>query len=586
MAIGGANNPYVHSNIANWSVGGYESLPTLIEKNKVNDSIISLISIRNELKAEAEKFLMGCSVDFMDYCVNNEYNTYADIAVKLLQDSDAIKALMIEDTSGPQMSKSDVRKLLEHNSELKNIIIDSMNIKEIETIGVRSLAEELTAIFGETYLTVGTDGTKFIQPLVQSVQDISEMGAVERSNTIRKITGVMTKSLSSGKKTAKMIEAIENIIKKGGFYKDEEKQGNYTNSVDSFIAWFEAKFIPIAKQKIKFYNVDQTPEEYIKEFKNQIRNKIKKNLKDIRNTVGVLGDEIIVSAWQADAQTAALGITIESIGTVKEKEVEEKYGEVFKGVKTMLTHHDLNKQSQTDILIKNANGMVARVQAKNASLANAEFSNDGLINLNAHLQRDRDLITLLQALGVPNIENIAYTVVNSLWFSYHDSVTGVRSSGNLKITNGSANESVLKNLEQELSIFFSTKAENFIGVTLNTAISAETKILSGASNLFFLKNGRFIPTYTLVEEVIADLEHYRDDGLSALQGLNFKISKPGEISWIYSDEVDFWIAKAKKDFANRIAIGTEQGSGAISSIVVHGTFPRVHELSSLKIDTN
>ena len=36
MAIGGANDPYVHSNIANWSAGGYESLPTFVEKNNVN----------------------------------------------------------------------------------------------------------------------------------------------------------------------------------------------------------------------------------------------------------------------------------------------------------------------------------------------------------------------------------------------------------------------------------------------------------------------------------------------------------------------------------------------------------------------
>ena len=585
MAIsGGANDPYVHSNIANWSVGGYESLPSLVEKNKVNDSIASLEAIRNELKAEADKFLMGSTAEFMDYCINNEYNTYADIAVKLLQEPDAINALMIENIS-PQMSKKDISKLLEHAPELEKQIFNMININEVETVGVRTLAEELTAIFGDAYLTVGINGAEFVKPLVQSVKDISNMGSVETFDTVRKITGVMVKSLSSGKKTGKMIDAIENIIKKGGFYQQKNQQ-QFDNSVDSFINWFESRFIPIAKEKIKFYNVDQTPEQYVNDFKSQIKDKIKKNLIDIRNTVGKLGDEIIVSAWQADAQTAALGITVESIGSVMEKDVESKYGEVFKGVKPMITHHDVNKQSQTDILIKNANGMVARVQAKNASLANAEFSNDGLINLNAHLQRDRDLIVLLQALGVPNIENIAYTVANSLWFSAHDSVTGVRNSGHLKITNGSADANILSNLEQELSIFFSTKAENFLGITLNTAINAETKILSGASNLFFLKNGRFIPTYTLVEEVIADLQHYRDDGLSALQGLNFKINNPNNTSWVYNDDVDFWIEKSKEDFANRISIGTEQGAGAISSIVVHGIFPRVHELSSLKINTN
>ena len=218
MAIsGGANDPYVHSNIANWSVGGYESLPTFIEKNKVNDAIASLEGVRDELKREAEDFLNGDTLDFLNFCIDNEYHTYAQLAVQLLQEPDAITALLKGETS-LQMSKKDVKDLLKDvPNNLKKEIFDYININNIETIGARTLARELAEVFGNMHMTVGMQGGEFIRPLVQSVAGISDF------DTVKKITEVAVNNLSSGAKTGRMVDAIENTIKKGGLYKQKGK---------------------------------------------------------------------------------------------------------------------------------------------------------------------------------------------------------------------------------------------------------------------------------------------------------------------------------------------------------------------------
>lgn len=595
--MGTTVSSYVHSNIehGHWKeFNGYETPRLLAEKSDVDAAIKRLEAVKKELEEEANDFLGNGGIDFLNYCVDNEYHTYAQIAVQLLQEPDAITALLKGETS-LQMDKDNIETLLSQIEDkvLKKRIEDFINIEKIELIGVRTLAREVAEAISDSSMVLTVNGSDFTKDLYKGATGRINNDGLD-GKVLKEITGVAVNQLSSGKSSSRIIDAIEAIIKKAGLHKQmgKQQQKQYKDSIDSFMDWFKTVFLAKAKAEIKFYEVDQSPEDYLKAYESKIRNQFKKGTKtfketDTKNAVGALGDEFYVSAYQADAYTAVLKIEIASIGSVKESEVVSKYQKTFNGVQQMLTHHNPDKQSQTDILIRNQAGKTIRVQAKNASLRNAEFSNNGLINLGAHLERDRKLIALLQALEIPNIENIAYTVTNSLWFSAHDSVTGVRDSGKLKVTKvASANDKALSNLEQELSIFFSTKAENFLGVTLNKAVDAETKILSGASNIFFLKNGRFIPTYTLVDEVIADLEHYRDDGLSSLQGLNFKIIKPGDTVWKFNDDEDFWIEKAKQDFANRIAVGTEQGAGAISSIEVHGTFPRVHALSSLKVSVN
>ena len=583
MVVNGGE-PYVHSNIENFSAGNYDVSPTLIEGKQIEDSIAKLKAVSQQLKDEALDFLGGDSEGFLNYCVDNEYKMYAQIAVQLLQDPDAIAALMMGNTSR-RMNSNDVAKLLKNVvGVLKDRIEEFVDIKKITEIGARALAIQIAAALsdGEGTLTVqGLELNNFVKQII-----ISNADEKVTEQMMKTMTGnIKPGSLSSGKKSGRLVDLIENVIVNRKLYNKEEKQQEeqFKDGIEAFMHWFKKSFLIKAKEVVHFYEVQQSPEEYLKSFEQQLRNKFKKGTVagNAMNIVGALGDEFYVSAYQADAMSMVVKITMETIGTVKEKDVKKRYGNIFNGIDTMQTHHDTGKQSQTDILIRNKSGKTVRVQAKNASLANQEFENKGLIKLNAHLEREKKLATLLTALGVPGAEQIMYTVINSLWFGTHDSVTGERVKGKLSIKDGGGNANILSSLMQELSILFSTKAENFIGITLETAAGAESQILSGASNIFYLKNGRLIPTYWLVEEVIKDLQDYANNELGKLHGLHFSIKGASKTSWVYNDAVDFWIEKARNNFSK--SVGLAQGTAAVSSLIVTGEFPTV---TSLVVDVN
>ncbi len=600
MAIGsgGLENPYVHSDIDRWKRGDGSIPLTLADEVNVKEAIAKLEKVSAELKREAEEFLGGKGVDVLNYCVDHEYNSYAQIAVQLLQDPDAIASLTQGDLS-KRMSGADVNNLIQDVPEiLKSRIEKILPTKEITEESARNIAMKIAAAISDSdgvLITskfskvsiineVGTD--KFAEGLI-SKEAFKGLEGQAKINKLQEMTGKRTtdiKNLRGGDKFHQVVNMIENIIENRGLYQSTgEKRNSYKDGLASFMDWFTKRFIVIAGEEVPFFNTNQTPQDYLKAFETQLRNKFKKgNVSgNAMNIVGALGDEFYVSAYEADE---GVTIKIKSVGTVKEQDVERRFKKEFQGLGTLKTHHAQDKQSQTDILISNANGKTVRVQAKNSSLENQQYSNNDLINLNAHLEREKKLSQLLLALNIPDAEQIMYTVVNALWFGTHESVSGKRSTGKLDIETSEADSSILPKLSKELSILYSTKAENFIGITIKEAVANETQILKGgASNIFFLKNGRLIPTYTLVDEVIKDLNQYLKEEEEKLHGLHFSIKGAKKTAWQYNKAVDYWLAKAENNFANVEQIGLAQGQVAVSSLIINGDFPKV---TALVINTN
>lgn len=606
MAVGsgGLENPYVHSDIDRWKRGSASVPLKLADKANVEEAIARLEKVSAALKDEANEFLKGEGVDVLNYCVNNEYKTYAQIAVQLLQDPNAIKSLM-QGNLYKEMNKQNVKDLIsgldelteDIPKELASKIKKVLDIEQIEKVSARVVASQIAAAISDsdgvlitsTYSKVSIaneiDTGKFAEALI-SEGVFKGLTGQARIDKLQEMTGKRTsdiKQLRGGDKFHRIVDMIENIIQNRNLYQKEDKTKEiYKDGIASFMAWFSGRFKAIAGEEVPFFNTDQTPIDYLKAFEAQLRDKFKKGnvAGNAMNIVGALGDEFYVSAYEADQ---GVTIKIKSVGTVKERKVEKDFKNEFKGLGTLKTHHSQDKQSQTDVLISNGDKTV-RVQAKNSSLENQTYSNDNLINLNAHLERNKKLKDLLLALNIPDAEQIMYTVVNALWFGTHSSVSGERSTGNLAIEEGGADANILTNLTKQLSILYSTKAENFIGITLEDAAKREEQILkSGASNVFFLKNGRLIPTYTLIDEVIKDLNEYLEKEVEKLHGLHFSIQGAKKTAWKYNKAVDYWLAKAENNFANVVAIGLAQGQVATSSLVINGDFPKV---TSLVINTN
>ena len=577
MAIGegGEKNPYVHSDINHWSTGGYDISPALIERRDVDYSINALRQIRRQLEAEANEFLMGASVDYLNKNIDNNPQTYSDVAINLIQSTAARDALMKQDT---QITKEDVEKLLtEIPEKIKNKVIDELDMDEIATVGAREFGRALGRAASNADGTLTPHGCVLNKKLLEAAGYEGVLNPNNTNKVLKEITGVAVNQLK--KASPRFVDAVEAIINKE-LLKGVDK--DTADSVTGFMAWFRQKFLE-KLDEIKFVDVDKTPEKFLDDVEGELRKRITGIIKDERNAVGTLGDEVIVSIWQADPRTAALGLSFESIGKLSEEEASKK----FKELKTMITHHRLDKSSQTDIVIKNKNGKMIRVQAKN-SLLNRKFTfeNQKMELLLAHVQRSMDLITLLNNLGIPNVEQISYTIVNALWFSAHESVTGKRVSGKLqKSKNGNKDAGILSNLRSELDALFSTQATNFLGITLDKASEDMTQIIGEASNIFFLKGGKFIPTYILVDQVIEDLENYAK-GEARFRGLHFVIENSGKVSWKYNNATNFWKYKAADDFKNRVEYATSQGAAAISSLSVNGKFNAIKEYTSLEITTN
>lgn len=595
---------YVHSNIehGHWKkFNGYETPRLLAEESDVNAAIKRLEAVKKDLEEEADKFLDGGGIEALNYCVDNEYNLYSQIAVKILQESDAITALLQGNVS-EKMHQKDVEKLVKFiPEELKPQIEKILNIENISETTVKLIAEQIAAAISDSdgvivthksskFSIPGINTHDFIKGLIADNKnffddlDINATLKIEQDYTGKR-PGDITNLKKGGKKN-EVVTAIENIIKKRGLYQsanNQEKQ--FKDSIASFMHWFEGRFnaeIKNAPQLVAYEKKD-SPKQYLEDFESKLRDIFKKGKVpgNTMNIVGALGDEFYVTAYQVDPLTAEIKIV--SVSTTKEKNVVKEYGDAFKGLKTLHTHHDSSKQSQTDILIQNKKGKTVRVQAKNASLANQEFENKGLINLNAHLERSKQLAELLYSLNFPNVEETMYTVVNALWFGSHDSISGIRDIGKLNIEDGGGDSQILSQLTQDLSRYISLEAENFLGITLQEASTTEQTIIAGASNIFYLKNGRLIPTYALVDEVIKDLKNYYNTEASKLHGLRFTVQGAKKISWEYEDAIKFWTAKAENDFANAQAVGLAQGTLAASSIVVDGEFPKV---SSLVVNVN
>lgn len=587
---------YVHSDKSrgHWNNSGYETPRLLAEEDNVNTAIKRLETVRKNLEDEAKEFLGGAGVEALNYCVDNEYKLYSQITVKILQESDAITALLQGNVS-ERMSKDNIEKLIKDvPNELKPYINDILKLKEKSESTATLIAEQIAAAITDSDgVLITHHGSRFSIPNVTTEQFIrgligneifEGLSSIEGPIKIKEYSGKRPsdiKQMVGGAKQHAIVGAIKNVIKKRGLYQSTNNKDNQSkDSIGSFMSWFSGRFNAELKRATDFaaYEIKDSPQKYLEDFESELRKIFKKGKVpgNAMNIVGTLGDEFYVTAYQVDPMTAEIKIV--SVGAVKEKDVVKKYGDAFSGLKTLHTHHDSSKQSQTDILIQNKKGHTVRVQAKNASLANQEFENKGLINLNAHLERSKQLAQLLYSLNFPNIEETMYTVVNALWFGSHDSISGVRRVGKLSIKDGGGDSNILSQLTQDLSRYMSLEAEKFIGITLQDAITAEQAIVAGASNIFYLKNGRLIPTYALVDEVIKDLKNYYNTEESKLHGLRFTVQGAKNISWEYGDAVEFWTAKAENDFANAEAVGLAQGTLATSSIIVDGDFPKVTSL--------
>lgn len=563
MNRGSGNRPYVHSNVNNFmgdvSIG---LTNTILAEMDINNSITVLEHIRDQLKLEADKFLMGMGVDTANAELLRLSNTYAGVAANIIQRRDIISSLVVSNSEG-YINKVDFEKAFKKGNALTEQILNVIGPLE-DQVPVEKLAKIIANSLGNADLTITEAGTK--------VNKFFNIDSSLGGQITKEYIDHMDKTLRSSK--GKIVEIVKNLLLASDISKKYDET-NMIHSVDKFISAFKKIFLEEAKKIVDFYPADFTPTDYIEALRGELTQALTKDITEIRNAVGIVNEDILAAVYKADRTVT---ITLTATGTKTEDEIINQ----FPNLNKMNTHHENTKQSQSDMVIENKEGMAVRAQSK-TSLREYTLKGSNELRILNHLQRSANIYNLLTSINatgffpINNIDNICYAIANSLWFNTHVSVSGIRTAGHFDYKTASVGENLLSEVIDALNVALAQQIPSFMGISVDRTVDQIQADAKG-SNIFYIENGYLVPTYIELDEIIQDLKNYTKELTNTTRVVRFTIERQG-VSWAYPNATSFWLAKNDHDTYDSTP-GYEQGEVAINSTSIHGNFAALLKFDS------
>lgn len=565
---GNGERPYIHSNINRFNGRKTISLSDLIvTEMEVVESVNILENISQQLKQEADKFLMGMDVGTANAELLRLPNTYAGLATDIIQNRNIITSLLVSSSEG-YIKKTELENILnKKEDQVAQLVLQEIGSLD-DQVSVEKISKIIAKAMGNAEGVLSETGFK--------ITKFFEFDKSASNKIVEEYTDKMFKNLRSSR--GKIVQIIKELLLSSNIsYKNDNSQ--LQNSVDQFMAAFSTEFLQRASTEIDFFYVDFSPEQYLKNLREELETAITKDLTEMRNAVGLINEDILAAVYKADTSVT---LTLTATGTKTEDQIISE----FPSLRRMNTHHSYTKQSQSDVVIENKNGMVVRAQSK-TSLREFEYTvdNKSTMRILNHLQRTVNIYKLLVSLNetgmfpINNIDDICYVIANSLWFNTHISISGEREVGHFA-KNSAPQPEVLTEVVNALNIALARQIPFFMGISLEKTVD-EIKADVKGSNIFYIENGYLVPTYIELNEVIEDLKNYLKGVQNQGTSLKFTIEKQG-VSWVYSNAENFWLQK----FAHEVydsAPGFEQGEAAISSISVHGNFNALLKYESYEL---
>lgn len=563
MNRGSGNRPYVHSNVNNFmgdvSIG---LTNTILAEMDINNSITVLEHIRDQLKLEADKFLMGMGVDTANAELLRLSNTYAGVAANIIQRRDIISSLVVSNSEG-YINKVDFEKAFKKGNALTEQILNVIGPLE-DQVPVEKLAKIIANSLGNADLTITEAGTK--------VNKFFNIDSSLGGQITKEYIDHMDKTLRSSK--GKIVEIVKNLLLASDISKKYDET-NMIHSVDKFMSAFKKIFLEEAKKIVDFYPADFTPTDYIEALRGELTQALTKDITEIRNAVGIVNEDILAAVYKADRTVT---ITLTATGTKTEDEIINQ----FPNLNKMNTHHENTKQSQSDMVIENKEGMAVRAQSK-TSLREYTLKGSNELRILNHLQRSANIYNLLTSINatgffpINNIDNICYAIANSLWFNTHVSVSGIRTAGHFDYKTASVGANLLSEVIDALNVALAQQIPSFMGISVDRTVDQIQADAKG-SNIFYIENGYLVPTYIELDEIIQDLKNYAKELINTTRVVRFTIERQG-VSWAYPNATSFWLAKNDHDTYDSTP-GYEQGEVAINSTSIHGNFAALLKFDS------
>ena len=561
MAI---SSEYVHSNIHGVTdTAGPEDLQQqLITNNQIDESIATLEEICRQLKAEAEDFLQGTPFSTMNAELLSLGNTYSAIANDVINDPQLIKSLVVSEATINATAVKELTKKLPDT--IREQILAEVHS---EQIGVAALSKIIGRAFGDAEGVLTDTGVKFSRFL----EGATNAGMLE-DEAVELLMQNNFHSLQSVK--GKIVDYTKEALLKTNQAVAPAEGASVTQYMEAL-----RKALENRQSEIKFYYDDFTLDDYLKAVEGELRSMISKNIIDARNASGITGEQVRAAIFKADK---AHIFEIDVVGNQSEEQLLKTYKNQFS---KMQTPHADKKMSTTDLIITNQAGKKVRAQAKQ-SMNEREITigdDQKAKTILNHIVRATQVADLLKSLNsinngmhIGNIDTILFTMANALWFRTHNSISGKRKHGYFTESPGKLSTNIFTATQNAIGAMLNTQAATLLGVSFQKAAD-EVLVETTGSNIFYIENGRIIPTYIQIERVIEDLRRYQTN-LNKMKTFEFTL-QTNHINWVYPNAKAFFIEKVQ---SHSNAPGQEQYDAAISSITVTGNFKSLLSFSSYR----
>lgn len=532
---------YVHSNINNIEKdnGLSVSVDLIDNMNGVDNrkgetyvqyTIDKLENIKKALDLAADQFLKGYSIEEAQRMADNNDELLVQIANEALfgvSNNELATSLIHEQI----IKKEDLEKIVEPEmEELKNQILaeigDQATVSEVARIITKNLSGSGAKItVSEASVIVSGLGKLFN---VQSFKSAGKEIELEANKTIFK----KAKNFELSKERSGRYREVVRDLLKASKLTDVKKRKDV---ISRFCENLQRKMEDIANTKVLFqYGEKDTLKPAIGKFIEKLEDELDKSLKDVQgeslsersNAVGAIGEQVREAVRQAGNST----ILSFTIGDVKDElgveRVNKKLEEAqAKTISKMQDYRKEEAQSLTDVVLLNTKtGEVARAQSKNhfTTYFNKEYEDENvkeadktINNFRWTVQNNTQLLGFLEGLSKTELgmnlndfdmRNIMEAMANNVWFQYHKSAFPVRSEHkgfNIGFKEATVQD-FQKELEGSLERMLSGQITSLLGVSVNKENNNE--IISNASNIFYLLNGRMKRTSELIQQAINQLK--------------------------------------------------------------------------------
>ena len=239
MSIGSNGRPYVHSNADNLMSNGSITLTeSMITQKDIEHSITILQGISEQLKEEAEKFLMGCGAETVMPDILRLPDTYAGLAADIIQNKNIITSLLVSTSEG-YVSKEQISKILDkQGGDIEQIVLQKINSLD-EIIPIEKFAVIIGAAMGNK------EGKIIVKDTGATIEKFFKFDKSAEDAAARAVAKGSFEKLRSSKAKNELVKRIKQILLSSDtIYKYDKSKMEH--SVDKFMRAFKDIFLSVS----------------------------------------------------------------------------------------------------------------------------------------------------------------------------------------------------------------------------------------------------------------------------------------------------------------------------------------------------